>query len=48
MSKVFQGILKVNFIKFIIIKIINKVNHIGCRNENEMIRVWAHECMRVF
>ncbi|MFO0131372.1 MAG: hypothetical protein ACK52J_02160 [bacterium] len=34
MSKVFQGIIR--------------VNHIGCRNENEMIRLWAHECMRVF
>lgn len=25
-----------------------RVNHIGCRSEQEMIKVWAHECMRVF
>ena len=25
-----------------------KINHHGCRDENEFIKVWAHECMRVF
>ena len=25
-----------------------KIDHKGCRTEDEFIKVWAHECMRVF
>lgn len=24
------------------------MSHVGCRSEIEFIKVWAHECMRVF
>lgn len=24
------------------------MNHLSCRNENEFLRLWVHECQRVF
>ena len=40
LSKVFYGIGKVIFII--------KANELGCKTDFEFIRLWAHECKRVF